>query len=170
MSVKIRETEPEDAGMLLAYLKQVGSETDHLLIDGNGVPMTENEEAAFLSKIKADPGACMLAGFLGEELVAVASYQAADNQRIAHHAELAVSVKKACWGRGIGNAMIQALIAEAKATGQIRQLHLKVKADNERAISLYQRLGFVETGRFPAFFYINGVYKDALLMHLTLPQ
>ncbi|ADI00314.1 GNAT family N-acetyltransferase [Salisediminibacterium selenitireducens] len=168
MSVKIRETEPEDAGMLLAYLKQVGSETDHLLIDGNGVPMTENEEATFLSRIKADPGACMLAGFLGEELVAVASYQASDNQRIAHHAELAVSVKKACWGKGVGNAMIEALISEAKESGQIRHLHLKVKADNERAISLYRKLGFVETGRYPDFFLINGVYEDALLMHLAL--
>lgn len=169
MSLTIRETEPEDAGMLLAYLKQVGGETDHLLIDENGVPMSEDEEEAFLSRIKADPGACMLAGFSGEELVAVASYQASSNQRIAHHAELAVSVKKAFWGNGVGIAMIQALINKAKASGRIRILHLKVKADNKRAIRLYTKLGFVETGRFPDFFLINGMYEDALLMHLRLP-
>jgi len=46
---------------------------------------------------------------------------------------------------GIGSRIIVSLIDEAVATS--RPISLSVEADNPRARHLYQRLGFVETGR-----------------------
>ncbi|AOM83867.1 GNAT family N-acetyltransferase [Salisediminibacterium beveridgei] len=168
MTFRIRVAVPEDARNILGYLKQVGGESDHLLIDGWGLPISEAEEISILQKMKDDPGACMLVGEMDEKLVSIASYQASSNQRIAHHAELAVSVKKACWGKGIGRKMIEALIDEAAKSERIRILHLKVKADNERAIRLYKGLGFQEIGRFESFFHIKGTDYDAVLMNLKM--
>ena len=47
-------------------------------------------------------------------------------------------------------------------------LELEVRADNARAIALYQRLGFVRTGDLPRFFRIDGACVDAVRMQLDL--
>lgn len=50
-------------------------------------------------------------------------------------------------GRGIGVAIVEALIAEAR--GFVSSLHLTLMADNERALALYERCGFTVYGREP---------------------
>ena len=55
-----------------------------------------------------------------------------------------------------------------KANGVTEIIHLGVRADNVRAIRLYQDLGFEEVGRFPGFFKIDGQYYDEILMNLYL--
>jgi len=46
--------------------------------------------------------------------------------------------------RGIGQAVIRSLVAEALSSGKV--LELSVRAENRRARSLYERLGFHEVG------------------------
>lgn len=50
-------------------------------------------------------------------------------------------------GRGIGLAIVEALIAEAR--GFVSSLHLTLMADNDRARALYARCGFAIYGREP---------------------
>lgn len=50
-------------------------------------------------------------------------------------------------GRGIGHAIVEALIAEAH--GFVSSLHLTLMADNDRALALYERCGFTVYGREP---------------------
>lgn len=52
---------------------------------------------------------------------------------------------------------------------RLRQLELEVVAENERAVALYQKLGFVEFGRNPMGFYSRrGVYQTVISMRLVL--
>ena len=55
MSYQVVLAQKEDAKSLLEYLKQVGSETDYLLFDDQGVPMTIEQEEAFLSTVNSTP-------------------------------------------------------------------------------------------------------------------
>ena len=71
-------------------------------------------------------------------------------------------------GHGIGTRLITAIIDFAKDTGKLEILHLGVKADNSRAIKLYEKMGFQEIGRYPKFFKINNVYHDEIFMNLYL--
>jgi RimJ/RimL family protein N-acetyltransferase len=43
-----------------------------------------------------------------------------------------------------------------------------MRTDNQRAIRLYESLGFQVCGTYSRFFKIGGAYYDALLMNLSL--
>lgn len=159
---------PEDAEALLRYAKQVGGETDNLLLDKNGLPLTPQQEAAYIRSVAAQKNAVMYCGRAGRQLVAVASLSTPASRRIAHTSELGISVVKEYWGRGVGSAMMQALLDFAKSTGSIRMIHLGVRAANQSAIALYRKFGFVQTGVRPGFFVINGRAEDEIIMCLSL--
>ena len=50
------------------------------------------------------------------------------------------------WGEGIGGALLDAVLAEAKRRGYSR-MHLWTHDDNERSHRLYRSRGFSPTGR-----------------------
>ena len=47
--IEIRETMPEDAEKLLAYMQKVGAETDNLTFGKEGLPVTVEQEQAYLA-------------------------------------------------------------------------------------------------------------------------
>jgi ribosomal protein S18 acetylase RimI-like enzyme len=64
-----------------------------------------------------------------------------------HGAEVAsLAVTAGRQGQGIGSAIIEVLLAMARYLG-LPGVEIGVAADNERALALYQRLGFVEDRR-----------------------
>lgn len=71
-------------------------------------------------------------------------------------------------GRGIGGALLQACIAEARAADGLEMLTLSVTAGNAAAEHLYQRAGFVRYGTQPRAVKLDGRYHDKHLMILTL--
>jgi RimJ/RimL family protein N-acetyltransferase len=58
---------------------------------------------------------------------------------------------------------MKSLIEQARAVG-LKLLTLSVYATNERAKHVYQKLGFVETGRIPKKFFKEGKYVDEITM------
>jgi ribosomal protein S18 acetylase RimI-like enzyme len=53
--------------------------------------------------------------------------------------------------KGVGRALMEALKAGARARG-CASMHLEVRADNDRAIALYERLGFRKIGETPDYY------------------
>ena len=63
-------------------------------------------------------------------------------------------------GEGIGARLLDALLAEADRRSPV--VLLEVRADNERAIGLYERRGFEEIGRRRGYYQPSGA--DAVVM------
>jgi putative acetyltransferase len=63
----------------------------------------------------------------------------------AHAAGLGMSVHAAWQGRGVAGPLMETVLAAAKAQG-LERIDLEVYSDNERAIRLYRRFGFVKEG------------------------
>jgi ribosomal protein S18 acetylase RimI-like enzyme len=78
-----------------------------------------------------------------------------------------IAVDPACQRRGIGRALLDAAVAEARARG-VRRLTLRVLAHNEGAVRLYEQAGFVVEGVLRNEFFLDDVYVDDLLMALDL--
>lgn len=153
---------------MLDYLNQVGGESDNLLFGANGFSLSAAAEADFIESVNRSPCSALFLGWAQGELVSVGGVMTGERERIRHHAEVSISVKRAHWRQGIGTRMMRRMIDFARANGQTEILHLGVRADNFSAIRLYQSLGFQEIGVFPRFFKIDGVYGDELLMNLSL--
>lgn len=68
-------------------------------------------------------------------------------QRCRHVASIEMMVAAESRGQGTGRALLAAAIAWAEANPVLSRLTLAVFADNARAISLYESVGFVEEGR-----------------------
>jgi ribosomal protein S18 acetylase RimI-like enzyme len=107
----------------------------------------------------------MLMGYIDDTLVSVAHLAGKSKRpRTKHIATLAISVLQAQWHQGIADAMLSELVAWAQANPVLRVLDLEVRADNVAAIALYTKHGFVQRGRFPQRFRIEGHSVDTLLM------
>ena len=63
--------------------------------------------------------------------------------------------------------MIKRIIDQAK-TMKIRIIELEVITDNLRAISLYHKMGFTDIGIYKNYFFVNGLFKDAVIMQNNL--
>lgn len=80
---------------------------------------------------------------------------------------LTIAVDPAHRGRRIGEALVTGAAAEAKAFGA-SMLFLEVAEDNNPAIRLYERLGFMVTGKRPAYYERKGGRVAAHIMALAL--
>ena len=71
-------------------------------------------------------------------------------------------------GRGIGRALLEYLIADARRGGRLQVLSVTVSATDTAAASLCRRFGFTQIGCYPKFFRVDGKYQDGLIMNLYL--
>jgi len=90
--------------------------------------------------------------------------------RRRHVMHLGMAVAPEAQGRGVGKALMAALVDYADNWGQVLRIELGVYADNERAIGLYQRFGFEIEGRQRAYALRAGRYVDSLMMARLHPN
>lgn len=166
MNFIIRPAEGADAEKFLRYLALVGGESDNLTFGGEGLPFSVEEEAAMLNSVKA-PSVFLLAEGKGQILGNV-SLSADNRVRMRHRGQIAISVRRDAWGKGIGSALMQAIIDYARNFPELEILNLEVRQDNARAIHLYEKFGFVKVGVDPALMKIDGKYIDYDIMQLRL--
>jgi putative acetyltransferase len=87
-----------------------------------------------------------------------------DNGRRSHAAQIFMSVHDDHCGRGIGTAMLAALVDAADNWLNIRRMELTVYVDNEAGIRLYKKFGFEIEGTRRADAFRAGKFVDSLMM------
>ena len=73
MRITIEKATPADAAALLAFLKQVGGETENLTFGGEGLPFTVEAEAQYLASMENSRDDVMLLAKINGEIVGNAS-------------------------------------------------------------------------------------------------
>ena len=130
-----------------------------------GVRYTAEEEARVLAGRKNDERCLMLVAEADGAIIACADVQShGPKSRVAHRAELGISVRKDSWRQGIGSALMERLIAFSRGAGY-EQIELTAVAKNRRALNLYMKYGFTVYGTRPnGMKYADGSYVDDYLM------
>jgi L-amino acid N-acyltransferase YncA len=77
--------------------------------------------------------------------------------------EVSIYVAARARGRGVGIALLAALVAESEKNG-IWTLQSVIHADNSTSIRLHQRAGFRIVGRRERIGWLNGRWRDTVLM------
>jgi RimJ/RimL family protein N-acetyltransferase len=84
-----------------------------------------------------------------------------------HVGVIGIAIKKGFRDMGIGTMMTKSLVEQGRTMG-LRVLTLGVFANNERAIHVYKKVGFVESGRITQKFFKDGQYIDEIVMTMLL--
>ncbi len=82
-------------------------------------------------------------------------------------AENSVYVAESGRGRGIGRALMEAVIASA-VDGGIWSIQAGMFPENAASVALHERLGFRLVGRFERIAQLDGVWRDTVLLELRL--
>ena len=159
----IREAVPDDAEKMISYLNQVGGESDNLLIGENEFTVPIEGVKRKLAMSKDSENSIVLIALENDQIIARAELEGYYPARIRHRAKFSISVKKEYWNQGIGTEMIKRIFEQAKNL-KIRIIELEVIADNERGINLYHKMGFADIGIYKDYFFVNGIFKDAVVM------
>ncbi|MEW6346805.1 MAG: GNAT family N-acetyltransferase [Paraburkholderia sp.] len=155
--ITVRASEASDMEAIAGIMNQPGVRRGTL---GNGYRTTEAMAAWFAGLPK---GSINLCAELDAQVVGHAGLEIAPPRR-AHSALLGISVHDAFQGRGVGTALLAALVECADLSLGLRRLELTVFTDNAAAIALYRRFGFVEEGRSRGYAMRDGVLADVLHM------
>lgn len=137
----IRSAVNKDAKDLSEIRLQIDGETENLdrekgegYIDIQGFETliktdTENKKNLFLVAV------------VNDKIVGFSRCEGNILKRFAHKVEFGVGVLKDYWGHGIGKNLLQESISWADSNG-IKKITLNVLETNEKAIKLYEKLGF----------------------------
>lgn len=118
---------------------------------------TVSERAAlpmawWMARVAEQPDAPerVFGAFVDAGLTGVAGLRLAQRPRIRHKATLfGLAVLPASRGRGVGRALVEAVLAQARDAPGVQVVQLTVAATNARALRLYSACGFRAFGTEP---------------------
>lgn len=169
LSYTIRALEPTDAQEALDFMHHLYEESPYLARYADELKLTIEEEMAFIEVNLADEGRLLAGIFVGDRLIGLGSWAAVSkSEKLAHRCTTSIMVDPVHQSRGVGTAMMGALIECARQAG-FEQMELEVVSDNSAAIGLYEKLGFAKCGLLErGFRNRDGSYHDLLAMVLIL--
>jgi RimJ/RimL family protein N-acetyltransferase len=113
------------------------------------------------------PHVRIVGAFEHDHLIGIGGITRENRDKLRHKALLwGMFVVPDVAGRGIGEAIVHALIGEAQ--GFVQSLHLTLLDGNARAQNLYERCGFTLYGCEPGSVMQPGGAVDELLMYLAI--
>jgi L-phenylalanine/L-methionine N-acetyltransferase len=155
--ITVRAGEPADMAAITEVMNQPRAYWGTLQWPYHSLALREQ-------KFQLDRSNVMLVAELDAKVVGNIGLHREAAHRRAHVAAIGMAVHDAYAGRGVGTALMQAVVDLAERWWNIKRLELSVYADNARAIALYERFGFQREGLMRAYAWRDGEYVDSLAM------
>lgn len=106
--------------------------------------------------------------FEGERIIGHVDLTGPPLYSALHRARLGIGVEREQRGHGTGSALLALALSWARTELNLIWIDLSVFAHNTRALALYERLGFRETGRTEDAYRLGAVRIDDVHMSLKL--
>lgn len=157
-AISIRAMEPEDLPAVAEVFNQ-----PRAIWGTMQVPFVSVDERR-KRRTAAPHWQTQLVAVIDDRIVGTAGLHPNDNRRRAHAASIGMAVHDDFAGRGVGTALLSALLTQADRWLNYRRVELTVWSDNAPAIALYERHGFEREGLLRAYGWRDGAYADAITM------
>jgi RimJ/RimL family protein N-acetyltransferase len=108
-----------------------------------------------------------IVAFDGDALIGWCDIALRDNPVQSHVGGLGMGIIPDYRNRGIGKRLLERALDAAKEK-RLERIELSVLHDNEPAIALYKRMGFVTEGRREREWKVGNKYRDSILMAIFL--
>jgi L-phenylalanine/L-methionine N-acetyltransferase len=167
-TITVRRVRRDDATAIAATM------SDPLVARGL-LQMPHGSEEFWRKRIDEMPagnaaGEIMLVAERGGVAVGNAGVHGVAALRRRHSAGVGIAVARDSQGQGVGTALMAALIDWSDNWAQLLRLELTVFSDNEAAIALYKKFGFVHEGTHRAYALRDGVFADVHAMARLHPR
>lgn len=160
----IREARIEDAEALLKHAEKVYGEGRNLLTTPEEFKVSLDQEIDWI-KDNMKKGHLTLVAEQESTIVGMLNATKGSRKRVKHICMFGISIQEDFCNHGLGSKMIQRLLDWAKEDKDIEKVCLEVFAHNERAIHVYEKLGFKVEGRKERHVkFEDGTYSDELIM------
>lgn len=109
-------------------------------------------------------GICVLVAEVDDKVIGSLGLHLEMNRRRRHVGYIGMAVHDAWHGKGVGSKLLESAIELADNWLNLLRIELTVFEDNEAALSLYRKFGFVEEGVLKKYAFRNGDYCDVIAM------
>lgn len=169
MECCLRNAAQQDGQLVLDNFNLTHAQTDYLLTYPDENSFDAAQESRFLKEKSDSEKEIELIAAVNGAVIGTAGIEAVGTKyKVRHRAEFGISVLKEFWGLGAGWSLMTSCIECAKTAGY-SQLELIVAAENKRALSMYEKAGFVEYGRNPKGFRSRMTgFQEIVYMRLEL--
>ena len=164
--IRLRSFELSDLDAIMEHWNEL-SIRHHV---GSAVPHSRQEREEFIRnswKLRSEGSAYIFAierkdtkEFLGHVSLYV-------QRNRARSADLGIMIyNKENWDRGYGTDAMKVILEFGFNYQNLHRIELSVYPDNKRAIHVYKKLGFKEVGRKRETRFMNGKYRDEVIMDI----
>ena len=164
--IVLRPVRPGDGPMLKDLIDEVDVEADFMLRAAGDQPDWLADPDVGLARLVAGGSIFFLAVAEGIPIGSIGVIRGR-NRRNRGVGTIGLGLRRAWWGRGVGSALLLRAEAWSRRRG-LHRLELTVQTENERAIALYRRRGFVNEGVRRAVFRQQDRWRDEMVMGLLL--
>ena len=162
--MNIREIKITDAPAMLDLNMKLDEESDFMLFEKGERKLSVDSQAEIIKGALDQKNVLWLVAESKKgDLDGYCVVSAKPQFRVKHVGSLVIGVVKKSWSKGIGFRLLESTIERSSCLGFTR-LELSVRSDNQRAISLYKKAGFVIEGERKKSLNISGNYFDELYM------
>jgi L-phenylalanine/L-methionine N-acetyltransferase len=156
--MKIRALEPTDAADLHAILQSPEG-----MLETGRIPTTTMQWVEE-KLLRTSAERHMIGAEIDGRVVGFAGLEMMANPKMRHAATYWTAVRDDFRGRGIGGALLDAVLDLADKWLGLVRIELHVNETNERGLALYRKKGFVEEGRLRSAIMRDGKLVDTIVM------
>lgn len=158
MKIIIRQSEPDDFKAIKSIYEQKSCYAGTLQLPYPSATMWKKR----LSESPANYYS--LVALIGDEIVGQIGLQVNTSPRRKHVANMGIGVSEKHRNHGVGSLLVKEIVSLANNWLAVTRIELEVFVDNQAAIKMYTKHGFIEEGTAKSYAFRNGEYVDVKLM------
>ncbi len=164
----LKTPEIEDAEILLNNVIQTTAETDFFSRYPEEWDMSLEQEKEWIRQMRESADVLVITCYTDGKAVGSCDIRFNNGIKTAHRALVGIAILKDYWNIGIGSAMFNELISEAKKRN-VEFLELEFVEGNERGKALYEKFGFKVVSVKPKVCKLkDGTYQNLVYMQKYL--